>query len=67
MVVEAHFPNHETFVVLDIDESQVAGEVRSVTFRDEGRSETFQHVHGTFPVSAVLSVRPLADALAASA
>ncbi len=64
MVVEAHFPSQEGFVVLSVDESQATGEVRSVTYRQGIQSESFPHLHGSFPVSAVLRVCPLQEALA---
>ena len=63
MVVEAHFPKHEGWLVLSVDESQASGEVRWVTFRRGDRSETFPHLHGSFPASAVSSVRTLVEAL----
>ena len=64
MVAAAHFPSSEGLVVLTVDESQATGEVRWVTHTREGRSETFPHLHGSFPVSAVSRVEPLAAALA---
>lgn len=66
MVVAAHFPSLEGFVVLTIDESQALGEVRWVTYTQGGRSEAFPHLHGSCPVSAVSRVEPLARALASS-
>ena len=63
LVVEARFPSQDGFVLLSIDESKASGEIRSVTFREGGRSETFPHLHGSFPITAVLSVCPLAEAL----
>jgi uncharacterized protein (DUF952 family) len=64
-VVELHFPERSGWLVLTVDESHVAGEIRQVTFRDGGRSETFPHLHGTFPVAAVTRVAGLAETLAA--
>ena len=63
LVVEAHFQRPEGWVVLTVDESRATGELRLVTHTDGDRSETFPHLHGTFPVSAVSRVETLADAL----
>lgn len=66
MVVEAHFPALDGWVVLTVDEARALGEVRLVTHAEGTRSETFPHIHGTFPVSAVSRVEALSEALASS-
>ncbi len=64
LVVRAHFPETAGWLVLTIDEAQVEGEIRRVTFREGAREETFPHLHGRVPVAAVTEVRSLDDALA---
>lgn len=63
MVVDAHFPDAAGWLVLTLDESGVSGEIRRVTFQQGGRVETFPHLHGTFPASAVREVVTLVEAL----
>ena len=67
LVVRAHFPETEGWLVLTIDEARVDGEIRRVTCREGSRVETFPHLHGSVPLAAVTEVRPLEDALARSA
>ena len=59
LVVNAHFPEIEWWIVLTIDESLADGEVRMVTFTADSRSETFPHLHGSVPVAAVSEVQEL--------
>ena len=63
IVVDAHFPDLTGWLVLSVDESMAQGEVRLVTFSEGGRSETFPHLHGCFPVAAVSEVRSLAQVM----
>lgn len=63
MVVDAHFPETEGWLVLTVDESRVEGEIRWVTFTEGGSSQTFPHLHGSFPVEAVREIASLASCL----
>lgn len=65
MVVDAHFQSLDGWVVLTVDESQASGEVRLVTHSDGKRTETFPHLHGTFPSTAVSRVEALEAAVGA--
>lgn len=64
MVAEAHFPDRQGFVVLDVDESAVEGDIDWVTFEHDLLRETFPHLRGAIPVGAVRHVTALAEALA---
>jgi uncharacterized protein (DUF952 family) len=63
IVVEAHFPDRDGWLVLTIDGSRAASPIVWVTFTDQGRSETFPHVHGEVPTAAINRVESLRDAL----
>jgi RimJ/RimL family protein N-acetyltransferase/uncharacterized protein (DUF952 family) len=63
MVVDAHFPNLDGWLVLTFEESAIAASIRWVTFTEQARSETFPQVHGAIPLSAVMKVGGLREVL----
>jgi uncharacterized protein (DUF952 family) len=64
LVVEAHFPRPDGWLVLELAPDHLDGEVRWIPFSDGRRTEIFPHLHGTFDVTAVQSAEPLASRLA---
>ncbi len=54
--LDAHYPERAGLVLLEIEVSQIAAQLR---FEPSRRGELFPHLYGALPVTAVHAVRPI--------